>query len=707
MDAFAWSVVGSVTGAVGTVAAIVFGIIPLLRERRERGKVSPKLMGVEGPAAIEGSSQMPVVVGQIPQQPVAFQPRIGLLAGLDGSLPGRVVVVRAVTGMRGVGKTQLAAEYARARLADGWRLVAWISAEDADEVLAGLAAVAAALGLETRDRETAGRAVRHWLETGGEWCLLVFDNARDPAVLRPYIPAGGAAQVIITSNERLMGDLGAGVPLEVFTEQEALSYLAERTGMSSTEGARELAAELGYLPLALAQAAAVIAGQRLQYGTYLERLRALPAEKSLLAEKAGQYPRGVAAAVLLSIEAVQADDDTGAAVAVMELLAVLSAAGVRRTMIQVAGQKGILGGSPQTAEVTDRTLAWLAAAALLTFSVDGTSVAAHRLVMRVIREQAAVRGTLAGTCTAAGELLDGLADSLDCSWREDRGAVQDLVEQVTALYGASAACRDDTRMGHLLTQLRWWSVWFLSELGDSAAQAIATAESLLADQEKVLGSDHPDTLTTRGNLANAYTDTGRTTEAWSPTLHEQNLADQERVLGSDHPGSLRTRNNLAVAYQEAARTGEAIAMHEHNLADQERVLGSDHLETLRTRNNLAVAYQEAGRTAEAITLHEQNLADQERVLGNDHPDTLRTRNNLAVAYQEAGRTAEAVALHRQNLADLERVLGSDHPDTLITRGNLANAYLGNNRMETLRTRNNLSVVYQKPVRRAQAPDPDL
>jgi hypothetical protein len=476
--------------------------------------------------------------------------------------------------MRGVGKTQLAAEYARARLADGWRLLAWISAEDADEVLAGLAAVAAALGLETRDRETAGRSVRHWLETGGERCLLVFYNARDPAVLRPYIPAGGAAQVIITSNERLMGDLGAGVPLEVFTEQEALSYLAERTGMSSTEGARELATELGYLPLALAQAAAVIAGQRLQYGTYLERLRALPAEKSLPAEKAGQYPRGVAAAVLLSIEAVRADDDTGAAVAVMELLAVLSAAGVRRTMIHAAGQKGILGGSPQTAEVTGQTLAWLAAAALLTFSVDGTSVAAHRLVMRVIREQAAVRGTLAGTCTAAGELLDGLADSLDRSWREDRGAVQDLVEQVTALYGVSAACRDDTRMGHLLTQLRWWSVWFLSELGDSAAQAIATAESLLADQEKALGSDHPDTLTTRGNLANAYTDTGRTTEAI--TLHEQNLADQERVLGSDHPDTLITRGNLANAY-----------------------LGNNRLETLRTRNNLSVVYQKPVRRAQA------------------------------------------------------------------------------------------------------------
>ncbi len=136
----------------------------------------------------------PVVVGEVPQEPVAFQPRAGLLAGLEVAGPdGRVVVVRAVTGMRGVGKTHLAAEYARARLAEQWRLVAWINAEEPAGVLAGLVAVAGTLGLGAADGEAAGRAVRHWLETGGERCLLVFDNATDPAVLRPFIPAAGGA----------------------------------------------------------------------------------------------------------------------------------------------------------------------------------------------------------------------------------------------------------------------------------------------------------------------------------------------------------------------------------------------------------------------------------------------------------------------------------------------------------------------------------
>jgi tetratricopeptide (TPR) repeat protein len=491
-----------------------------------------------------------------------------------------------------------------------------------------------------------------------------------------------------------------------------------------------VAVELGYLPLALAQAAAVIADQHLGYGTYLDRLRAMPVDELLRPVKAGQYPRGVAAAVLLSLDAVRTGDDTRVCTAVMALLAVLSPAGVRRALVHEAGRQGVLKRGWRhrklPADVVDRALARLAGASLLTFSVDGSSVSAHRLVTRVIREQLAGGNSLMAVCATAAQLLDGLAESLSRAWHEDRGAVRDLVEQIMALYDSSAGCPIDSALVRRMIGLRAWAVWFLVERGDSAEQCILVGEPLLADQEWVLGADHPQTLRTRNNLALAYQAAGRTAEAI--TLHEQTLADRERVLGADHPDILATRGNLATAYQEAGRTAEAITLYEQTLADQERVLGTDHPDTMAARNNLATAYQEAGQTAEAIILHEQNLADRERVLGADHPQTLSTRGNLALAYRAAGRTAEAITLHEQNLADRERVLGTDHPQTLRTRGNLAIAYqaagrtaeaitlheqnladgervLGTDHPDTLATRNNLAIAYHAAGRTAEAIEP--
>jgi hypothetical protein len=135
------------------------------------------------------------VVGDIPQAPPGFQPRAGLLAELDRA---RGPAIHVVTGIPGAGKTQLAAAYARAKLAAGWRLVAWVDAADPGALGAGLAAVAEALGLA--DGRTgpgggdAGQAVRDRLERDGRRCLVVFDNTPDPDGIRPLLPACGPAR---------------------------------------------------------------------------------------------------------------------------------------------------------------------------------------------------------------------------------------------------------------------------------------------------------------------------------------------------------------------------------------------------------------------------------------------------------------------------------------------------------------------------------
>ena len=210
-------------------------------------------------------------------------------------------------------------------------------------------------------------------------------------------------------------------------------------------------------------------------------------------------------------------------------------------------------------------------------------------------------------------------------------------------------------------------------------QAIALFEQNLADRERILGPNHPDTLASRNNLASAYRSADRLEQATD--LLEQNLTEALRILGPDHPHTLIIRDTLARAYRSAGRLEQAIDLLEQNLADSERILGPNRPHTPASRNNLARAYQDAGKLEKAIDLFEQTLDDFERILGPDHPHTLITRNNLARAYQDAGRLEQAIGLFEQTLADRERVLGPDHPHTLTSRDNLARAYQDAGRLE--------------------------
>jgi hypothetical protein len=169
----------------------------------------------------------PVVAGNIPQPAPAFQPREDLMTALRLAGPG-VSVVHAVTGLRGVGKTQLAAAYARDRRQVGYRLIAWVNAETTHAMLDGLAVVADRLGIDRTSAtpEDLGLEVRNRLEADGDRCLLVYDNVTDPDTIQPYVPSIGDPQVLITSTESSAAALGNPVQVEVFSEQEALALNA-------------------------------------------------------------------------------------------------------------------------------------------------------------------------------------------------------------------------------------------------------------------------------------------------------------------------------------------------------------------------------------------------------------------------------------------------------------------------------------------------
>jgi Tetratricopeptide repeat len=547
---------------------------------------------VEAPAR---TTNAPVVVGDIPASRPGLQPRPALLAQLNRASQTQPVVL---TGTRGAGKTQLAAAYARARLANRWRLVAWVNARDSETLLAGLAAVAEARGLPVGGSRpggaAAGQAVRNWLEADGSRRLLVFDDVEDPGLLRPFVPAAGASRVLITMAREPMADLGTHISVDVFSAEEALALLDGRTGLADEAGASAVAAELGHLPLALDQAAGVIAGQHLSYAAYLAKLRAPTGDYLVRGEDGAKKPSppGVAEAVLLSLEAAFAADRLGVCTGVMQLMAMLSPAAVRRDLLLAAGQQGTLlgGGRRVAAPMVDRALEQLNERSLLGFSLDCQAVSVHPLVARAVRGWLPRRRRLAAACQAAASALEGAAVALGKP--RDHAAVREVLGQITALLENAGASADDAgeELARMLMRLRFLALHHLIELGDSMPRAIAIGEPLIADLERLLGPDDPDTMRSRSDLARAYREAGRVAEA--VPLVERTLAARERLIGADHPSTLASRNNLASAYRATGRPADAIPLLETNVAACERLLGADHPKTLASRHNLERARQE-------------------------------------------------------------------------------------------------------------------
>ena len=457
-----------------------------------------------------------------------------------------------LTGARGVGKTQLAAAYARARLAGGWRLIAWINAQDRESLLAGLAAVTEATTLSdggTRQSAAdAAQALRHWLEADGSRCLLVLEDGQDLGLLRPFMPAVGAARVLIIGAREPVAEWGTSVPVDVFSAEEAVALLDGRTGLADEAGASAVAAELGHLPLALDQAAAVIAGQHLGYEAYLAKLRALRVEDDLVRDENGEeqpYPPGAAEVVLLSLEAARAADPVGVAAGVMEIMAMLSPAAVRCDLLRAAGQAGTLlgGGRRVAASMVDRVLEQLNERSLLGFSLDGQAVSVYCLVARVVHRELARRGRLVTACRAAASSLEMSAEALVKPG--DHAAVGEMLGQITALLGNAATLADDPGepLATMLIRLRSLALHYLIELGDRLPQAIAVGKALTADLERTAGSGlprHPertgqpgrrlpDRRPDRRRDPAVRADPGRPgADAWPGTSRHPDLAEQSR-----------------------------------------------------------------------------------------------------------------------------------------------------------------------------------
>jgi hypothetical protein len=636
------------------------------------------LSGVDVSRPVVAMPGRPRHVGVVPNAADTYQQR-RVDERLDQALAdeGPVIVTQILSGLGGVGKTQLAAATVRQLVARGeLDDVVWVSATSPDAIVSTLADAASTLaGAATDDPVGAARRFLAWLATTPRRWLIVFDDLTHPADLDGWWPpTSSSGRVLVTTRRRDDALLRHGqlVDVEQFTAAEARSYLTDKFSnqpwrLVETD---ELAADLGCLPVALAQAAAYIADRDLTCAQYRQRLAAHSLTALGLSAWPDEYGRAVAATLSLVVDAADQLEPVGLARPLLLVLSLLEPNGIPAQIVTSGPVASYLEKTVQ--HPINAEQAWdalgclrrLSAADLTSPDPNGTGlehrrVRVHALVQRAAREQA-----LAEQLAAAA--LAG-ADALIALW-PDVERDPDFVQMLRANTAALRIQAED----------RLWApdchavlVRAGQSLGEAGLVAAATAhfEHLVVQAQRRLGPDHPSTLDIRNRLADWRGEAGD--PAGAATAAAAVLADGMRVLGPDHPATLAIRNNLAYWQGEAGDPAGAVAAFESLLADRLRVLGPDDPDTLGTRHHLARLRGDAGDAVGAVAAFQALLADRLRVLGPDHPDTLDTRASAARWRGEAGDPAGAVAAFEALLADRMRVLGPDHPDTLNTRGYLA------------------------------------
>ena len=576
-----------------------------------------------------------------------------------------------LTGMRGSGKTQLAAAVAARCEEEGWPLVAWIHAASRKEILAGLYELALRIGIDAPQNIPLEVIVRRLLDRlrSAESAdrLFVFDNVENPDDLRDLIPEGAGVRTLITTPHHLDWD-GLGwlrVTVGVFGREQSISLLCEHTGDAHREAADRIADALGDVPVAIIQAAATAQQGGYSLSGYLDRLSHHPLESSMSRLEGASYPDAVGIALLMAHEQVleqlrtKHSQQERIAVSLLGALSLLAASGVPTHWL--------LRLDADSDAVRD-TLSFLKSAAILQESSDGDKTMIPWLQGHVYRETYLNDQKKLGEArTCATSVLSGIdVDRLD-NGEQQRDETRHLIEQflsVTSQDYSQSLFSEPQVSSKLAETLEYAASLGMSQLALGLSDSVTRACD-------ALGPNHPDTLASRNNLAGTYRDAGRLDKVIA--LYEQTLEDSIRVLGPDHPSTLTSRLNLASAYRDAGRLDEAITLYEQVFSGRSHVLGPNHRSTLTARDELAGIYREAGRFDEAITLKKQILADAMR-MGPDSSGASAARLNLAATYRDAGRLDDAIPLYQENLEEFTRLAGPDHPGTLASRHRLAGAY---------------------------------
>jgi MinD-like ATPase involved in chromosome partitioning or flagellar assembly len=614
----------------------------------------PRFPGTDTPA-----------IWHVPPRNTDFTGRHALLEKLrDQLLAGNptVVLPQALHGLGGVGKTQVAIEYAYRFMAD-YDIVWWIQAEGSDEIASSLAELAQRMGIHVGDDVVeAARASLDALrrsDPAGRW-LLIFDNAEEPRQLQAYLPAG-SGHVLVTSRNQTWSQLAESLEVDVFSRHESVAHMLLRVPELDLIDADRIASVLGDLPIAIEQAGAWLKETGMSASEYVRELEKDMMRVLALSESEDHRAPAIAT---WNISLTRLRQDSPAAVRLLQLCAFCSAGPISMNLLY--SDEMIQALLPYDGTLAERLLLGKVIKGISRFALakvdqGSNSIQVHRLIQAVIisqmseEEQAKTRHEVHKILIGAAPLRGDTANPDD--WSQ--------YNMIFPHLGPShaAECEDERARQLLIDHVRY--LWLRGELdvGDRLAASLA---KLWIER---LGADHRQTLHLRFHIANLLRSRAQYAEALE--IDTEVLARQREVLPRDHPHTLMTAGGLAADLRALGDFQEALSADQDTYNRLKEQFGEDHPQTLAVANNLAVSLRLVGDCFTARQIDRQTLERRRLVLGPDHPWTLHSTECLARDLREAGEYSESLALLRSTYDRYRAVLGDDIMATLRIAKSLA------------------------------------
>jgi tetratricopeptide (TPR) repeat protein/DNA-binding XRE family transcriptional regulator len=591
-------------------------------------------------------------------------------------------------GLGGVGKTQVALEYAY-RYALAYRAVFWLVAETAESIISSFVAIARTLQLPRRDdmdQQRVVASVQRWLATHPQW-LLIWDNVEDLTLLQQFLPSTRHGALLLTTRAQAVGTLAVGLELEPMGPEESLLLLLRRAKLfppqesleqvprlaarfpAESAAALELVKTLGGLPLALDQAGAYLEETGCGLVEYVERYRQQSQE--LLAWRGtfgATHPASVTATFRLSYERVQ--QISLEAADVLRVCALLAPDTIPEELLtEGAPHLGpLLSPLAANALQLDQALSVLRNLSLVKRYPETRTLSLHRLVQAVLQE--------AMTQAERGQWTRSILEALEVSFPEGEIMIVEPTfwKKCERLLPHALHCLLQSRgdeESSVLASLAYKTAQYLYQRG-FYEQAEQLYQRALAIWEQTSGLDHPQVAYPLLGLAVLYSVQRRTEQA--EPLYQRALSIREHTLGTDHPQVAQVLYGLAVFSLRHGKSQRAEPLFQRALHIWERTLKPDHPLRAQTLLGLAELYCIQRKFEQAELLSRRALGIWEHALGPGHPLAAQALQQMGIICTQQGKFEQAESLLRRALHIREQTLGSDHDLVAHPLYNLAELY---------------------------------